>query len=214
MQILMKTTRRFKLVIAFFLALLVWIALAPFLAKSLIVEKPLENPDAILVLGGSSTYVERTHKAAELFRQRSAPKIFLTDDGERSGWDRRERRNPSFVELARRELINQGVDESAIEILPGIVRGTQDEAVLTEKTLREKNLKRILLVTSPYHTRRALWTFEEVLRENPEAALEVGIASPALGQQSPLPGYWWLSRRGWRYVAGEYLKFVYYWMFY
>ena len=209
----MKITRRLKLFLVFFSAFIGWVCLAPSLAEHLIVEKPLEKADAILVLGGSSTYVERTHKAAELFKQGIAPKIFLTNDGEQGGWDRREQRNPYFVERARWELINQGVAESAIEILPGIVRGTQDEAVLLEKTLAEKPLKSLLIVTSPYHTRRAFSAFASILHEKADAP-EIGIVSPAPGEQSPPPAVWWLSVRGWRFVAGEYLKFVYYWMFY
>jgi uncharacterized SAM-binding protein YcdF (DUF218 family) len=190
---------------------LVWIFLAPFLAERLIVEKPLERADAILVLGGSSAYLERTQKAAEAYKKGVAPQIFLTDDGLQGGWNKQEQRNPFFAELARAELIKQGVAEDAIEILPGIVEGTQDEALLAAKTLRERHLKTILLVTSPYHTRRTLRTFETVLKTD---AVEIGIESPPPGLQSPNPNFWWLSAKGWNFVAGEYLKTVYYWLFY
>jgi uncharacterized SAM-binding protein YcdF (DUF218 family) len=207
-----KNLRRISLRLAVSLSLfLLWLFLAPFLAKGLIVEKSIDKADAILVLSGSSTYLERTQKAAEVFKTGVAPKIFLTDDGSQGGWDKREQRNPFFAERARWELIKQGVPEDAIEILPGVVEGTQDEAVLTERTLRERNLRSILLVTSPYHTRRTLSTFETLLHKN---AIETGIASPPTGEQSPSPNYWWLSVRGWRFVAGEYLKIAYYWLFY
>jgi uncharacterized SAM-binding protein YcdF (DUF218 family) len=190
---------------------LIWVFLAPFLARNLVVEKSLERADAILVLSGSSTYLERTQKAAEIFKTGVAPKIFLTDDGSRGGWDRTQQRNPFFAERAKWELMKEGVPEDAIEILPGIVEGTQDEAIVAEKTLRERNLRSILLVTSPYHTRRTLSTFETLLHKN---AVEVGIVYPPPGGQSPSPNYWWLSARGWRFVAGEYLKIAYYWLFY
>ena len=190
---------------------LLWLFLAPFLAENLIVEKSIEKADAILILSGSSTYIERTHKAAEVFKTGVAPKIFLTDDGSQGGWDKQQQRNPFFVERAKSELIKQGVPEDAIEVLPGVVEGTQDEAILAEKTLRERNLRSILLITSPYHTRRTLSTFETLLHKN---SVEVGIVSPPAGEQSPSPNYWWLSARGWRFVAGEYLKIAYYWLFY
>lgn len=208
LQNLKKISRR--LIVASSLFLL-WFFLAPFLAKSLIVEKPMTRADAILILSGSSTYLERTRKAAEIFKTGIAPKIFLTDDGSQGGWDRTQQRNPFFVERAKWELMKEGVPEEAIEVLPGVVEGTQDEAILAEKTLRERNLKSILLVTSPYHTRRTLSTFETLLHKN---AVETGIASPPPGGQSPSPNYWWLSVRGWRFVAGEYLKIAYYWLFY
>lgn len=206
-----KFGRSLKFSVVFLILLAAWIFLAPLLAKNLVIEKPLEKADAILVLSGSSTYLERTRKAAEIFKTGVAPKIFLTDDGSQGGWDRTQQRNPFFAERAKWELMREGVPEEAIEVLAGIVGGTQDEAVLAEKTLRERNLRSVLLVTSPYHTRRTLSTFETLLHKN---SVEVGIASPPPGGQSPPANYWWLSARGWRFVAGEYLKIAYYWLFY
>src|SRR5690349_15957419 len=109
--------RAFKLLIVFLILLITWALVAPFLAKNLIVEKPLERAGAILVLGGSHTYVERTEKAAELFRAGVATKIYLTDDGQQAGWSAAEQRNPPFVELARNSLIANGVAAENIEIL-------------------------------------------------------------------------------------------------
>lgn len=209
----MKTTRSFKLIIAFLVLFVGWIFLAPFLAENLIVEKKLEKADAILVLGGSSTYVERTRKAAELYKNGIAPKIFLTNDGGQGGWNIHEQRNPYFYENARWELIANGVPAENIEVLPEIVEGTHDEAVLFEKTAREMELKKVLIVTSAYHTRRALSTFESVFGES-SGAIEIGISSPPTGEQTPKPVLWWLAPKGWRFVAGEYVKIVGYWLFY
>lgn len=208
-----KVSRKIKIAVALFLIFLVWFFLAPFLAKRLIVEKPLERAEAILVLSGSSVYLERTRKAAELFKKGIAPKIFLTDDGVKGGWNQELRRNPFFVERARWELINQGVPEDAIEVLPGAAKSTRDEAAILEKAVKERNLKSVLLVTSGYHTRRSLWTFERVLQNN-NHSIEIGIESPPAGLQTPPPDYWWLSAQGWQSVAGEYLKTVYYWVYY
>ena len=209
----MKITRSFKLIVTFSLLFLVWIWAAPFLATNLIVEKPLEHADAIFVLGGGSTYLERTQKAAELYKNGRAAKIFLTNDGGQGGWNQTLQRNPFFVEQAQWELVKQGVPQEAIEILPSIVESTHDEAILLEKTRAERNLKSVLLVTSGYHTRRTLRTFEKVLRVG-DVAFEIGIASPPTGLETPAPTRWWLSARGWSFVAGEYLKIVYYWLFY
>ena len=106
----------------------VWIFSAPYLATNLIIEKPLERADAIFVLGGSSVYIERTQKAAELFKSGISDKIFLTDDGTRGGWSKTEKRNPPFAELAKNELIKQGVPAEKIEILQPQVTGTIYEA--------------------------------------------------------------------------------------
>lgn len=192
---------------------LVWVFLAPCLAENLIVEKPLEKADAILILGGSSTFVERTQKAAELYKKGVAPQIFLTNDGQQGGWNVEEQRNPFFYERAKWELVANGVPENVIEILPEVVEGTNDEAVLFEKTAREKGVKKVLIVTSAYHTRRALSVFELVFRNN-SAEIEIGITSPPTGEQTPKPFNWWFSPNGWKFVAGEYVKIVGYWLFY
>ncbi len=191
----------------------IWIPFAYGLASFLIVEKPLEKADAIFVLAGAAAYVERNQKAAELYRQGVAPKIFLTDDGLRGGWNQKEQRNPYFVERARWELIAQGVPENAIETLPGTVAGTDEEAVLFAKIAAEKNLKSVLLVTSAYHTRRAFRTFEKAASKS-GLSVELGVESPPPGEQTPKQFVWWLSRRGWRDVAGEYVKILYYWVYY
>ncbi len=208
-----KENRRFKFVVVVLILFLAWILLSPGLASFLIVEKPLEKADAIFVLGGSSTYIERNRKAAALFQQGRAPQILLTNDNLQSGWNQKEQRNPYYVELARQELIAQGVPENVIEIINGTVRGTDDEAGLFVKTAREKNLKSVSLVTSAYHTRRALRTFERAALVN-NLSIEIGIESPPPGQQTPPPFYWWTTVNGWWDVGAEYVKIIYYWFYY
>lgn len=207
----MKTTRSFKLITAILLIFLAWILFAWLLAERLIVEKPLTRADAILILGGSSTYIERTQKAALVYKQGIAPKIILTDDGARAGWSRTERRNTPFVELAKQSLIAQGVAEDNIEIITPNGSGTIYEAQFLRDKLKETGWKSILIVTSAYHTRRSLWTFE---REISDENIEIGIASPPPGQQTPPPFLWWLTPFGWEVVAGEYVKSLYYWVYY
>lgn len=206
-------SRRWKITIFFLFSLAIWILVAPLLAERLIVEKPLEKADAILILSGSSVYVERTQTAAELFKKGTYGEIILTDDGGRGGWSAKEKRNPPFVELAKIELIKQGVPADKIEILEAKVGGTIDEARITEKTAAERRWNSVLLVTSGYHSRRALQTFERVFAEN-NLETEIGIAAAPVGQQTPPPFSWWLSPFGWQSVAGEYVKSVAYWLFY
>jgi uncharacterized SAM-binding protein YcdF (DUF218 family) len=206
-------SRKLKFAISFLLLLIAWAVIAPFLAKNLIIEKPLEKADAILVLAGSHTYLERTRKAAELFNKGVAPKIYLTDDGEQAGWSTAEQRNPSFVELARTSLIANGVAAENIEILQPTVSGTIDEARLLSEKAKSANLKLVLIVTSAYHTRRAFSTFQRIFAEKNEET-ELGIAAPPAGLQTPIPSFWWFSRFGWQMVAGEYVKSAVYWLYY
>lgn len=207
------STRRAKILVVLAGLIAVWIIAAPFLATALIVDRPLEKADAIFVLAGSYTYRERTEKAAELFNQSIAPRIYLTDDGEVSGWAPNEATNPSFVELARRLLVARGVPADRIVVLQPQVTGTIHEARLLSETARVAGLRSVLIVSSAYHTRRALWTFRRVFAEN-EQSVEIGIASAPPGKQTPRPIFWWLTPTGWNFVAGEYVKFAVYSVYY
>ena len=204
---------KLKVFVVLSVLLVAWIVVAPLLAERLIVYKPLEKADAILVLGGSSVYVERTQAAALLYKKGIAPKIFLTDDGERSGWSHVKEENPPFVELAKESLILQGVPAENIEILSPQVTGTIYEANILSRVAREENLDSLLIVTSAYHARRSLWIFEKIFRDE-NVPTKIGIVSAQTGQQTPPPNFWWLTPRGWQLVAGEYVKSLYYWVYY
>ena len=69
--------RIFKIVL---LALVVWGIVAALAGRFLVVRVPLDSADAIVVMSGSSAYLERTQKAARLYREGRAPMVLLTDD--------------------------------------------------------------------------------------------------------------------------------------
>ncbi len=210
MKIFPKKSRWFKIVLTALLLISLWVPLAWWLAERLIVQKPLDKADVMVVLGGSATYIERTQKAAQLFEEKVSDRIVLTDDGLQSGWSRTEQRNPFFVELARKELVARGVPPENIEILSPAVSGTKDEADLVGDEVRKRGWQRVLIVTSAYHSRRSLWLFE--LYAGNEGT-EFGVVSPPAGQQTPASFYWWLLPKGWNMVAGEYIKSAYYTLF-
>lgn len=189
------------------LTAVVWSLIAWAAARFLIVSAELQRADAIVMLSGSSAYAERARLAAKLFAAGRAPKIILTDDGERGGWSDAEQRNPPFVELAAAELRRAGVPADKIEALPHQVSSTYEEAVRLRSAEDARDAHSLLFVTSAYHSRRALWTLRKVFEGT---RIEIGLAAVPPGDQSPAPWKWWLSMRGWRMVAGEYVKFGYY----
>lgn len=194
------------------LAALVLVALWPAAwaaAAALIVREELERADALVVLSGSAGYVERSRRAAELYREGRAPRVLLTDDGQRGPWSQERQTNPSFVERARDELVRAGVPADRIEVLPGLVSGTHDEALAARAYADRSGARSLLFVTSAYHTRRALWTMRRAFGGS---GVRVGVE--AAGAGSPSPWVWWLSPRGWRDVALEYPKLVYYYLEY
>ena len=180
-------------------------------AKLLIVKSEMPSADAIVVLSGSSTYLERTAHAAKLYREGRAPLVVLTNDGLLSGWNEKEQRNPYFVDLAVKELTQRGVPAERIRVISGQATGTFEEVRLVREFAESHALKRLQVVTSAYHSRRALWSLRRI---SAGTGVEVGIDSPPPGWQTPSPSNWWLHRWGWTVVAGEYVKLAYYWLNY
>jgi uncharacterized SAM-binding protein YcdF (DUF218 family) len=203
--------RRRVLVIAVLSALVLWPLFAWVAAHLLIVRAELASADAIVVLSGSSTYRERTAWAAKLYREGRAPIVILTNDSLISGWDKVEERNPYFYELAAKELQRQGVPPEKIRVVSDIALGTYEEMLGLRDYASAHKLNRLLIVTSAYHSRRALWSMRHAAERS---GIEVGIDSPPPGWQTPAASIWWMRRRGWRVVAGEYVKMIYYWMRY
>lgn len=186
---------------------LLWPPLAWAAARALQVRVEIPHADALVVLAGSSTYVERTHLAARLFKERRAPVVLLTNDNEQGGWSEASQRNPFFVERAIDELVGAGVPRANIEVIPAAVTSTYDEAQTLREYAVKHNLRTLLIVTSAYHSRRALWTIRRVFRGT---GVEVGLEPAAPASPTPSPALWWLSQRGWKSVAGEYGKLIYY----
>ena len=207
-----KTHQRWRRILKWLLLLIVvWCGLAWVAARALMVSAPLDSADAIVVLSGSSTYVERTHKAAELYRQGRAPLVLLTDDHMRGGWSSAQQRNPYFVERATEELIKQGIPAEKIRIVPGMASGTHEEAILIKDYASAQGLRSLLVVTSAYHSRRALRTLRQTFLDT---GTTIGLEPVLPGSQTPPPAYWWLQFQGWRSVGVEYVKLVYYWLKY
>ena len=188
-----------------------WPILAWVAAEVLIVKADLASADAIVVMSGSSTYLERADWAARLYREGRAPLIILTNDSLISGWDKKEERNPYFYELAARELQKRGVPESKIQVVSDIALGTYEESLGLRDYATAHQLKRLLVITSAYHTRRTLWSLRHACAGS---GIGVGIDSPPPGWQTPAPSRWWWHRWGWKVVAGEYVKLIYYLMRY
>ena len=176
-------------------------------ARALVVDSDLPQADVLVVLGGSANYIERSEAAAEIFKAGRVRKIILTNDGQQSGWSNAEQRNPLFVERALIELQRQGISNDQIEILPNVVSSTRDEAILLRTTAANRGWHSLLILTSPYHSRRARRTFR---REFEGSDVLVGLTSVRNGRQTPSSWGWWLSPSGWRMVAGEYVKLIYY----
>ena len=203
----MRARRRVQIQKIVSCCILIWPFLAWAGARYLITEAPLEKADAIVVLGGSATYKERAHEATRLLFEGRSQRILITNDNTQGPWSSAEQRNLFFYERSVEELENAGVPSQSIVLLMKPVTSTYDEAEAIRDYAQQHGLHSILIVTSAYHSRRALWVFSRVFRNT---GIRIGLISVKPGNESPRPATWWLSLRGWRLVPTEYVKMIYY----
>jgi uncharacterized SAM-binding protein YcdF (DUF218 family) len=133
--------------------------------------------------------------------------VILTNDGQRGGWSSAEQRNPFFVERAAEELRNAGVPAERIEALPQTVVSTREEAIALRDYATANGFKSLIVVTSAYHSRRALWILQRLFESS---GIVIGVEPIPPGEQTAHFATWWLYPSGWRDVAGEYAKLAYY----
>lgn len=200
-------SRKWRGVLILVIVLGVWVLIAWAAACALIVRASLPVADAIVVLSGSAAYKERARLAAKLYHDGRAPRLILTNDNQRGSWSASEQRNPYYYERTLNELLASGVPRERIEILQQPVLSTYDEAVLLRDYTRAKDAHNILVVTSAYHSRRALWTFVHVFKDQ---KVQIGLEPVRTGFETPSSATWWLFPSGWRMVFGEYLKIILY----
>ena len=142
--------------------------------------------DVLVVLGGGGG--ERPKRAAELYKKQAAPKILCTGDGD--------------CESNRRMLIDLGVPADAI-LTECESRNTWENARNSIALLRAQGFKRVILVTSWYHSRRALNCFRH-------CGDDLEFFSR--------PSYFGAARESWnqegvrKYIKAEYAKLLGYWV--
>ena len=131
------------------------------LEQVLIVHHPDQPADAIVVMAGDPG--RRLPPATRLYQEGVAPRILLTNDGIFSSWSAKHQRNLYEVEWARERLVEAGAPEEAIVLLGHTASGSIHDALNTRAyVLEQGDIRSLLVVTSDYHARRTLWTFQRV----------------------------------------------------
>lgn len=163
----------------------------------LIESKPIANPDAIVVL--ASHEWERLPEAAHAARGQRAI-VLLTEPVTPNGY------NCYQCGRRRQWLASLGVPPTRVTILPHRVKNTYDEAIATREYMLAHRYHRLLVVTSPYHTRRALATFDHVFKGS---AVSIGIAPAREAPAHPDAWWWWHPYDRW-YVSYEWAGIAWY----
>ena len=119
------------------------------LGSWLAVEDPLAKVDAIVAISGDSG--ARADTAIALWKQGYAPAIVFSGAA-------LDPESVSSAEIMRREAIRQGVPEAATIIEPASMT-TEENATEVAKLMVRRQMRTAILVTSPYHQRRAALAF-------------------------------------------------------
>jgi len=152
-------TRRARVLSAILvIVVLIVIATAAFRSagRRLLHVDPLAPSDAIIILG--SQRVERTLEAGQLYREGWAPRVVvmrLRDLNRRSTLREMGINVPLYFDIQVSILRQMGVPASAIVEVREINDSTEGEARQIGSYARAHQFKRVIVVTSTYHTRRA-----------------------------------------------------------
>ncbi len=142
-----------KLIAAILIAVLIVIFVPFALAIYLSPQNPLQKADAIVVVSGGDTD-SRITEGVKLYEQKWAPKIIFSGAAAEG--------DVSNALAMARIAITAGVPAEDI-ILEEKSKTTVENATLSSKIILENRYKSIILVTSPYHQRRASDLFQKEL---------------------------------------------------
>lgn len=184
--------RRFRLLIVLFIALIL-IALASQAARFLVVDKP-EKSDAIVVLAGETN--DRPAHALELLRQGLAPRVFL------DAQTKNEIYNQQLIDIAQ-EYVNALPEANKVKLCPIVGLSTYAEADDVSRCLQPLGVHRVLIVTSEFHTRRALTIFRHRL-----AQYQFHVA--AARNSTQFGEAWWTNREWAKTTFDEWSKMIWF----
>lgn len=170
----------------------------------LVHEDALSPADAIFVLSGGMPW--RAEEAARVFRRGYAPEVWVGRPA--SPAKELEELGIHFVgeeEYDREILIHQGVPEAAVHILPDSIVNTEQEVEEVAREMRRTGKARVIIVTSPQHTRRVRSLWNSLVRENPILVVRSANEDPFDAD------YWWRNTRDVFSVVREILGLMNVW---
>lgn len=216
----MNTRSRIRRVAAWSSAVVVILSAAAFFARGpllaalgrqLVQADRLQKADAIVVLGGGTP--QREIEAADLYLAGWAPRVLITLEREPEALDILRKRGIAFetrIEFRRRILRSLGVPDSSVTLLDQTsAASTTMESELVKNWVVTNPARRLIIVTSAYHTARASMIFRRSLRER---GIDI-LAHPA-SHEAFEPQRWWRDREQLRNGVFEWQKLMFYYVAY
>jgi uncharacterized SAM-binding protein YcdF (DUF218 family) len=147
-----------------------------------VVSAAPSNADAIIILSDDDFTADRASRAAELYHAGWAPRVIASG--------RWLRPYASIAELMEHDLELRGVPRKAIVPFAHNAPDTLEELRDLNDFVHQHNWRRVIVVTSNYHTRRTRYLARHVF--SPGIAVQV-IAAPDVNYD---PDSWWRTREG------------------
>jgi uncharacterized SAM-binding protein YcdF (DUF218 family) len=163
-------------------------------ARLWIVSDPISHADAIVVLGGGRAI--RPAAAAELFQRGVAREILVP----KSNYDQGQE-----ADATNSILVGRGVPADAIVEFPIVQHSTYGEARGILEIARTRGIKRLVIPTDIFPTRRTRWIFERELASSGVRINVLAIRAPDYGDED-----WWVHGRGSSAFLSEIVKYLYY----
>jgi uncharacterized SAM-binding protein YcdF (DUF218 family) len=160
------------------------------MASYLDLGMPPQKADLVYVLAGDYAG-NRVLKGGELVREGYAPRALVSGPSGTYGHYESDLAIP-FAE-------QNGYPASYFVAFPNHALSTRDEAMAAVEKMREMGAHRVLIVTNPYHSRRALMLFRDVA---PDMTITV-VDAP--DEHFTVDG-WWRDREGRKIFLIEWLK--------
>ena len=164
---------------------------------ALVMASEIDQPDAIVSL--ASHEWERLPEAAALAARAPRARVLLSEPIKVNAFN--------CYDCANRveRLVHAGVAKERIDFLPRKVYRTLDEAQAFREWAQAHGVRSVVVVTSPYHTRRALGSFRHILLGT---GIAVGVRpSPASPAE---PARWWRHKYDRWYVSYEWRARLFY----
>ena len=161
--------------------------------RFLVVDAPVRS-DVILVLAGETEH--RPERALELLDQGYGRRLVIDVPADAKSY------GFTDVELARKYV--QGLTQAAmVEICPIAGLSTRDESHDAERCLAGMGVgpKTILIVTSDFHTRRALSIFRHEIHG-------ASFSTAAARDETQFGTHWWAHRQWAKTCVDEWLRLV------
>ena len=167
-------------------------------AEMLVNKDEMKPADVIVVLAGEEE--ERVLYGVKLFKDDWAKKDRIIMAGGPLVW------KYTWASLMKEQAESLGIPGKKI-LLEDKSRSTEEDALYTKEILKKNGFKSIILVTSPYHSRRASLIFKRVLGS------EFKIISAPSDEAWFSVDNWWKKRRDRSAVLNEFSKYLWLWIF-